>query len=759
MARKKKSKQQAKTNDIPKQTSKKRNRGSRVPNPENDQGRATRRDTLADFTPRNTLRAVEQDGSYWNQAASLRHRNVAFVSENQDTASQKLATEDTPENRNHVLTEPLKFPPESAVGCATNRNRQEDRRMQMHPDAATREEGVSEMEHDDPAVPSDSSEEVIVFAGRNKRVPQQSTKPQRQQSKVQHNLGTNSARAVLDQFIAERNKLGSTQERQSQGTPHSPAKERRGDELVSPEEFFSKQPRDKHATRRQSINVLEDRLENPLDDYIANVQQNEKGAELLARDLREEASVIHNGMEWDPSDLRDFDNLSTSGEVPEAFSCVIAARERPSGHQYLVLRSNQTIDEARWVPQSSLISGSAQQLLRDFENRQKRSEEPFLTNEVETMSSIDLDHGHARFDDIDSEERWLDVDNDDSAEDEKDLAERRVMNRADEALARLLAKQQDLGIDADELMIWDGEGEAFDLESDDEDLMNMLDTRETRILGMPSGSPLGLPGGQKSRRKKRGAMIAADFGDLKDDDYGDFDIMDWEKANPVTKKKEKDGLESLAHLDPELEHSLRATWASDRKKKQAKKEEREELRAMGLLGNKNVRKGAVLGRVPADEMTEVIRGQFEYFLSGKRKTYPLPAMDKEERKLIHELAHAFGIQSKSAGKGQDRFPVLQRTRRTGRFDGDKFDKLAGRLARRFSKRPSKPSKPTHARPAQTKDGQVVGAAAPEIESRNRGHAMLVKMGWNKGDALGAHTNKGILQPVESIVKRSRSGLG
>lgn len=57
------------------------------------------------------------------------------------------------------------------------------------------------------------------------------------------------------------------------------------------------------------------------------------------------------------------------------------------------------------------------------------------------------------------------------------------------------------------------------------------------------------------------------------------------------------------------------------------------------------------------------------------------------------------------------------------------------------------------------DGDVVGASAPEIGAGNKGRAMLEKMGWSTGTALGAVNNKGILHPVVHVVKNSKAGLG
>jgi hypothetical protein len=57
-----------------------------------------------------------------------------------------------------------------------------------------------------------------------------------------------------------------------------------------------------------------------------------------------------------------------------------------------------------------------------------------------------------------------------------------------------------------------------------------------------------------------------------------------------------------------------------------------------------------------------------------------------------------------------------------------------------------------------RDGEVVGAGAPELGVENRGRAMLEKMGWSKGTALGA-TSNGILLPIAHVVKNTRTGLG
>lgn len=58
-----------------------------------------------------------------------------------------------------------------------------------------------------------------------------------------------------------------------------------------------------------------------------------------------------------------------------------------------------------------------------------------------------------------------------------------------------------------------------------------------------------------------------------------------------------------------------------------------------------------------------------------------------------------------------------------------------------------------------REGEIVGASVPELGQENKGRAMLEKMGWSKGMGLGTTENKGILEPVAQVMKRSKAGLG
>lgn len=149
-------------------------------------------------------------------------------------------------------------------------------------------------------------------------------------------------------------------------------------------------------------------------------------------------------------------------------------------------------------------------------------------------------------------------------------------------------------------------------------------------------------------------------------------------------------------------------------------------------------------------------------------------MDKRDRKIVHEFANAFTLKSKSFGDTKNRFPILYKTGRNRVYDEETIEALESKLQRR-NLVPRFDRKVVRRAPggvgarrafggsgnaaAGYRDGEIVGAAAPELGAENRGRAMLEKLGWSSGTALGALDNKGILQPVVHVVKISKAGLG
>lgn len=151
---------------------------------------------------------------------------------------------------------------------------------------------------------------------------------------------------------------------------------------------------------------------------------------------------------------------------------------------------------------------------------------------------------------------------------------------------------------------------------------------------------------------------------------------------------------------------------------------------------------------------------------------PLPSMGHRERKIVHEIAHVLGLKSKSIGSGSSRFPVLYRTSRTKTYDENARKALEAQMSGQlFLPRRDKVLRKGSATMRKARgggfnnaavsyrDGEIVGAAAPELGQENKGRAMLEKMGWSTGTALGALNNKGIMQPLAHVVKTTKAGLG
>ncbi|KAL4930581.1 putative R3H and G-patch domain protein [Aspergillus undulatus] len=278
------------------------------------------------------------------------------------------------------------------------------------------------------------------------------------------------------------------------------------------------------------------------------------------------------------------------------------------------------------------------------------------------------------------------------------------------------------------------------------------------------------PGLSASARTKPDRDIFASataFDDaLEQDPYYGLDVMDFNRSS--LKKKKKNQLFTYGDFDSELEDELINAWKSDRSKKKLKKKEREELRAQGLLGRR--KNDPDLKTRYADGIgIEELRHEIRLFLLSPKNSLSLPPMTKHRRMLIHDMAHALRLTSQSRGKGSSRFPILSKTSRTPKYTHTtilQVDRLFSK--EKFSSRVLNGWDKTKGRSAKTKsvhgnvsymDGDVVGASAPEIGVENKGRAMLEKMGWSTGTALGATNNKGILLPVAHVVKNSKAGLG
>ncbi|KAJ5930760.1 hypothetical protein N7466_006253 [Penicillium verhagenii] len=324
----------------------------------------------------------------------------------------------------------------------------------------------------------------------------------------------------------------------------------------------------------------------------------------------------------------------------------------------------------------------------------------------------------------------------------------------------------------------DDDAELDSLDESDEDLDDMDDDMDDE--GLLEELAISYSAGKKGGRGQHAFLSATAFADALDaDPYYGLDIMDFDRPSLQKRPKGKktrlpeDLLLPDSDLDSiDLEILREETWEADRKKKKAKKQEREELRSQGLLGRKFADPDLKVKYAKGMDLEDLI-SEIRTFLLSSKTSLALPPMTKHRRKTIHELANKVNLKSQSRGNGLTRFPVLLKTSRTPKYTRKtipQFDNLLS--GRKLNRRLYQSWGPDASRPAKAKrsgagaggavsymDGDVVGASAPEIGVGNRGRAMLEKMGWSSGTALGASNNKGILLPVAQVVKNSRAGLG
>ncbi|KAI2627488.1 hypothetical protein GGR54DRAFT_628640 [Hypoxylon sp. NC1633] len=346
---------------------------------------------------------------------------------------------------------------------------------------------------------------------------------------------------------------------------------------------------------------------------------------------------------------------------------------------------------------------------------------------------------------------------DNSTEGEADAENQRRLELEDEHMAHMahmLAKQVELGLGGDDVLLFDGEA------SDD----GWLTAPKAVLHRKRKGDSKRAKITQKKGQYPSATQMA--------DAFDELDLMDRHQLSFGGLNK---GPAAFNVSDSELEEAMRSTWQKDRLKKAQKKKARQELRSQGLLG-KNIDPDDLRVKYLGGMSLDDLANELEVFLLGSQVQLTLPPFEIGARKTIHALANQFKIKSQSSGKGEGRFPVLYRTKATLPFNQATFDKIFSRIkqtwfprvdadekvvneSRIFKRAEARSGKSRFKNSLTYRDGDIVGQHATELGAENKGRAMLEKMGWSKGMALGTKENKGIMVPITHVVKKSKAGLG
>jgi hypothetical protein len=455
--------------------------------------------------------------------------------------------------------------------------------------------------------PSSSGDDILLFAGRDSngrgiiRSPPNIKAPSTRSRNVRTvedkiNLQSEavpSASGSFNQPLNDAEKAVHINASSSQGP------------IAEETESLAPKPKSRHNKRSRGFEKETSEDDALIADYIANLEEQgfdpampfgqrtlggfddvwngaEDSSESPGKDESPEKDAAD---DWNRSDLSDFNNLSTSDGVLGIVQAVLSKRTRPSGLQYLVVWENQTVDEARWIHTDNLTNPHATSLIAKFE-----AEEKVLA---------DL---YADADDSDSDDDMLDIENDaNDSDDEDDAAiealKQSIDKMADAEIARLLAKQEELGMGSDELMIFDGLTGA----PDNEDSF------------MPRPSRRMKPASKRPQGEIPAASLLADA-------YDGFDVMDFERPSLKRKPKGRRGKLPFDISDSELELSRQAAWDNDRMKKKERKEERESLRLQGLLG-RNGKKPDLKAKYKEGMGIHAVKDEIKMFLMGGNTTY------------------------------------------------------------------------------------------------------------------------------------------
>jgi len=530
-------------------------------------------------------RNTERHQSSWNTDQRLRHNNVKFVSagtldprelesKNAENAFAEMTLDSPPEDAGEAtFEEPIRDP--TPIVPSPISEEQSSTYFVVDTLGKPVNTGLPPPQvRSTSPTPSNSSEEVILFGGRDQNGKgilreQKTYRPQSVSIDAKIKIVEDQIHVreeMLEEVLLEKN------------ASHPRSIKAQSQPIISDQNRGL-------AIRGRKGNRHQNGEDAIIADYIANMDEDDdllnnnifRPRELgsaengIWQDELEESSgeLIQDSVEpvqggWERSDICDFDELSTSGEVMGDVQEILSKRERESGVQYLVVWENQTTDDARWVPVTTLTAISALSLIELFEAEEKLVAEFMDQGDEDTSDSDDADINNAGDD-----------------EENDDLVQRKIDRMSDEHIARMLAKQEELGMGSDELLLFGGEANTEDDVEDgaDMDLPEADAVLHPFLLG-PTMDQYSGRGARRPRGEFPSATALADS-------YDGFDVMDFERPSLKKKPKGRKGKLAFDLSDSEFEASMQMAFENDRLKKKERKQEREALRAQGLLGNKN----------------------------------------------------------------------------------------------------------------------------------------------------------------------------
>ncbi|BGP26948.1 R3H domain containing protein [Rhodotorula toruloides] len=376
---------------------------------------------------------------------------------------------------------------------------------------------------------------------------------------------------------------------------------------------------------------------------------------------------------------------------------------------------------------------------------------------------------------------------------------------------RAMEESDDDENDDDEAMLFQGNDTWADR---DEEYIARVQNAVRANADLLSTAQGGRAARRANRHERNKLFKAISEGNFKDVDlYDDAEDLDDEMIEAMFAEEEERGFGSMSKKQRKKDKSfggafsstLADQWELDRQSKARKKDERAALRAATdeaeyrdsyrTKGGKKGKKALKAAREAADQSNDAatVNRRIRHFIVNeiREQSVSLPPMSKKARIAVHLLAEVYGLKSRSMGKGNSRFPVLERTSKTtvigiserrvraivGTAEGeneleDGFEAFGGigrrgrgggKMAGLWKALEGASGKGNFGAGGRggglgkNSEGAVVGEGADKLGENNIGFALLKKMGWTEGAQIGL--SGGILEPVSAVVKGTRRGLG
>ncbi|CCG20625.1 Sqs1 protein [Candida orthopsilosis Co 90-125] len=250
----------------------------------------------------------------------------------------------------------------------------------------------------------------------------------------------------------------------------------------------------------------------------------------------------------------------------------------------------------------------------------------------------------------------------------------------------------------------------------------------------------------------------------KSNTQGLIPMQDRDFSNNIPAKKRRN-FDNLG-IGQDLQDSLIEQIINYRKnKKQQKQRNKAQQTEDAILSHD------LLIKYPDSLTISQIGHEFTSFLQDEsRTTLSFPTLDSHGNKTLQSMAAAYNMQTDKCGRHNVRHYIkVTKTRKTYK-NIPNFNRInaimRGRpVFHRMDVKREKKSKDSKLKRggggneprAKFKEGDVVGAEAPEIDQSNLGRIMLEKLGWSRGQGLG-RGNSGINEPIVAKVKMSKTGI-